>query len=156
MKQQGLFETRHIANHGEVGAGRVVPFTPKDGTTEIVLPANAPPSEHLGLMTVRGRSLEDENIYDGDVLICRKNISNRDIRPSTICIVYIRSTGELVAKKVKFGNRGDQVTLIASGGNIPDQHYDKDDIEVRAIAFRVQRDLITWDRTDGDYGDIPL
>jgi SOS-response transcriptional repressor LexA len=150
------FEKRNVDHFGEVGAGRVVPFTPRDGKHELILPINSPADEHLGLMRVRGRSLEDENIYDGDVLICRKNITNRDINRNTICIVFIRSTGELVAKKIRFGHLGNQVTLVASGGNIPDQHYDANDIEVRAIAFRVQRDLITWDRMDGTYGAIPL
>lgn len=132
-------ELRYVTCYGEIGAGRVVPFTPRNMTTPIVVPANTPADDKIGTMIVRGVSLEDEEIYDGDILLLRRDITRKDITANTICAVYIRSTGELVAKKLVYGNRGDYVTLRSSGGGLADVYYHADDIEVRGIVFGFQR-----------------
>lgn len=139
-KQQAL-EERYVKQYGEVGAGKIVPFTPKEGLVPVVVPVGSPKDEYLGTMIVRGVSLEDEGIFDGDTLVCRRDHTKRDIDRNTICIVFIRSTGELVAKKIEYGKLGEYVTLKASGGGIKDVHYPGDDIEVRAIVIAYQRML---------------
>lgn len=138
---------RYAVRLGEVGAGSVVPFTsreerlafdPKDDLVPIVIPDRLG-DEKFGVLTVRGISLEDEDIHDGDDLICRIRFSYRDITPETICVVRIHSTGELVAKKII--KEATMVRLRASGGGIPDKMYSPDDIEVIGIAFYAQRSL---------------
>jgi SOS-response transcriptional repressor LexA len=140
MKKPEQYKVVELEVLGEIGAGQVVEFIPRNRVIPVALPSGADP-EHYGSLIVRGVSLEDEAIFDGDLLILRKNITNKDIARETICAVYIRSTGELVAKKLSYGNHGEYVTLRSSGGGIEDVHYHKDDIEVRGIAIGFQRML---------------
>lgn len=133
------WEIRFGQDHGEIGAGTVVEFVPRDNVVPMFVPKNSPPEAVFGRMTVRGISLENEDIFDGDFVLLRNDITRKDIGPHTICAVYIRSTGELVAKKLDFGTRGDYVTLKSSHDEIKDIHHHKDDIEVRGIVWGMQR-----------------
>lgn len=123
---------------GEIGAGRVVPFIPRSELVPVVVPASLPESSILTL-TVRGISLTDLGIMDGDVLILRNKFSWREIGEDTICAVFIHSTGELCAKKIIRG--ANTLFLRASGGGIPDKEVTPDDVEIRGIAIAVQRPL---------------
>lgn len=154
-RKEPEYEIRYIESFGDVGAGTVVPFTPKNDMIPVAIPAGGPSDDKLGTMVVRGRSLEDEGIYDGDVLICRRDFVKRDVKPDTICVVFIRSTGDLVAKKVieEYG----KITLRSSGGGIKDAYYEKDDIEVRGIVFGFQRLKNEFGRfTKPSDSDIPF
>jgi SOS-response transcriptional repressor LexA len=126
-----------VRNFGEVGAGNVVPFNPRDELLPVLAPSVYNGTDVIGALAVSGRSLENEGIKDGDILICRRNITNKDVTHDTICIIYIRPTGELLAKKVVSSNG--MVTLRSCGGEVKDKHYQPDDIEVRAIVIGFQR-----------------
>jgi SOS-response transcriptional repressor LexA len=122
--------------YGEIGAGRVVPFIPQNELIPVIVP------EYLkdrGICTLKvcGVSLEDEDIFSGDILICRKKFTWRDITPDTICAVMVTATGELVAKKVIRGSN--MLILRASGGGLRDLKYAPDDVEIKAIAIGFQR-----------------
>lgn len=117
------------------------PFVPKDKTAPVALPVGTSVSaEEIGLMTVRGPSLNNLGIYDGDHLIVSRKFTKRDVTPETVCIVFIASTGELQAKKVieQYG----KITLRSSGGGIKDAFYELEDIEVRSIVIGYQRMLL--------------
>jgi len=132
--------TRFLAQHyGEIGAGKVVPFIPQNGLIEVAVPKNLADDREIMTLTVRGCSLEDEGIFDGDVLICRLRFSWSEIDENTICAVFIHSTGELCAKKII--REANMLTLRASGGGIPDKQYSPDEIEIKAIAYDHQRPL---------------
>ncbi len=139
MKQRPpkSYKFREIPHEGEIGAGRLLPFVAKGGTTTVIVPENMPDSELLGTMTVRGRSLEDEGIYDGDLLICKKVFSKKQICPDTICVVYIPATGEVVAKKIHF--RENMLVLRGCGGGVSDMHVGINDVEIRGAVFSFQR-----------------
>lgn len=139
MRKEPTYRVLELEIHGEAGAGSVIPFVSRGERIPVAIPENGVADEHYGTLIVRGISLTNDGIADGDLLILRKNITRKDIKRDTICAVYIRSTGDLVAKKLRYGNRGDDVTLRSSGGNIPDIHYHADDIEVRGIAIGFQR-----------------
>jgi repressor LexA len=126
-----------IPHYGEIGAGTVVPFVAQSELVPVGLPDDLAASGDVFGLTIRGISLEDESIYDGDLLICNKRFAWRDITPTTICAVYIIATAELAAKKVIRG--ANMLTLRASGGGIKDLHYSPDDIEIRGIAIGFQR-----------------
>lgn len=152
-QEQEIFQ---VQIHSEVGAGRVVPFTPRNQTAPVALPVGTDvQAQEIGLMTVRGPSLNNLGIYDGDYLICTRKFTKRDITPETVCIVFIGSTGELQAKKVieQYG----KITLRSSGGDIKDAFYERDDIEVKSIVIGYQRmrDEYGRFRKDGDE-DIPF
>lgn len=134
------FEVRMVPDLGEIGAGRVLPFKSTERMVPVMVPSNAPADAALGRMTVRGLSLEDEDIYDGDYLLLRSDITKKDIGPHTICAVLIHTTGELVAKKVLYSaSQSNYVTLRASGGGLKDMYFPADEIEIRAIAWGIQR-----------------
>lgn len=124
----------------EVGAGSVVPFVPQGEVAYIVLPSHM---EHLRAhihgVIARGVSLEDMDIYNGDILIVLKKFTRRDITPDTVCIVYVCATGDLVAKKVI--PEANMITLRAANANVSDLHYSPDDIEIRGVVIGFQRML---------------
>lgn len=131
------YEVRYTKVIAEASAGSVVKFTPLDKLIPVVVPKGSP--DDIGTFIVRGLSLEKLGIFDGDALICRLKFSHKDIIPNkTVCIVYLSTTGEIMAKKVLFANK-DTITLRASGGNIRDIHVDRNDVEVKAIAVGFQR-----------------
>jgi SOS-response transcriptional repressor LexA len=129
------YELRYVKNYGEIGAGRVVPFVPREDYVPVVVPEGVPADDSVGTLTVRGVSLEEEGIFDGDQLVLKRNFTKRDIKPDTICAVYIQSTGELVAKKVFASPFKGHVILRASGGGLKDIHVPEDDIEIRGVVF---------------------
>lgn len=147
------FTIRDIPWEGEVGAGRLLPFIPKGGTVSMAVPNDIPDNEPLGTLTVRGPSLEDVGILDGDVVLCRKIFSKKKITPDTVCIVYIHATGEVVAKKVAFF--GDMVRLLSCGGGIKDIEAHPDAIEIRGIIIGLTRHREEWPFV-GSNGDFPF
>lgn len=138
-------EIKMIPYLGEVGAGRAVeaydnilPFMPKSELFPVAVPAHIPAGK-LGLVTVRGLSLTDFNIFDGDQLVFTRQFSQREIDEDTICIVFIHATGELVAKRIEVG--ANMLTLKASGGGIADKEYSIDEVEIRGIVIKVEIDV---------------
>jgi SOS-response transcriptional repressor LexA len=147
MKQNvtGTLEIRMIPHYGEVGAGtpvpafdNVYPFMPQSELFPVAVPAHLPAGK-LGLVTVRGLSLTDFNIFDSDQLVFTRQFSRREIDEDTICIVYIHATGELVAKRIEVG--ANMLTLKASGGGIPDKEYSVDEVEIRGVVIKVEIDI---------------
>jgi SOS-response transcriptional repressor LexA len=140
MKRTPKLEVQYVKYLGEVGCGKAVPaydnvypFMPKDELIPVPLPAGMSHKD-AGIMTVRGMSLTDFNIFDGDRMLVKTRFSSwRDIDEDTICVVYIHATAELVAKRVIRG--ANTITLKASGGGIRDIECSIDDVEIRGIVL---------------------
>lgn len=132
-RQRRNVEPVRIANlsvYGEVGAGTVVPFTPRHGeTTPVALPPNVKES--------------DAGIYTGDLLIFTKRFNIRSIFNGEIFIVHIIATGEILAKKL-VPHGPETVILRASGGGVRDMHFLRDDIEIKGMVLGFQR---MWKKT---------
>jgi len=131
-------EVKFVEYLGEIGCGRpveafdnVYPFIPKDELIPIALPANVN-ARDAGVMTVRGLSLSDFNVFDGDRLVISKKFSWKDIDEDTICAVLIHATGEMAAKRIVRG--ANKLILRSSGGGIPDVEFSIDDIELKGIV----------------------
>jgi SOS-response transcriptional repressor LexA len=142
MKKQPQLEVKFVPHRGEIGCGsaveaydNVLPFLAKSELFPVAVPVGIPASD-VWLMTVRGPSLNDFLIFDGDHLVITKVFSLRDVDDDTIFAVYIHATGELVAKRITKG--ANTVTLRASGGSIKDLEYAIDEIELRGIVIDVQ------------------
>ena len=129
---------RKVKHYGEIGAGRVIPFIPRGVTTEIYVADESLSDDDFGTITVRGRSLEDEGIFDGDVLIFCRKFARRDVTPHTVCILYVKSAAELMAKKVLFDRR-DELTLRSSGGGCKDLYFEPEDVDIWGVAVGMQR-----------------
>jgi SOS-response transcriptional repressor LexA len=85
-------------------------------------------------MEVSGESLRDYRIHDRDILVYKKNVTNRDLKPESICVVYIIATGEMLAKKVRYSEG--RVALIAGAEGYKPLYYEPDQIEIRGIVFQ--------------------
>jgi SOS-response transcriptional repressor LexA len=136
MKQAVIMA--EVPLYGEVGAGRVVPFVPREETVTVIVPRGVADRDHIGTLVVRGPSLSNEGIFDGDILVFRTNIQSSEITHQTICIVRF-DTGELQAKKVVYDGRGHTICLRSSGGGIEDVFYPVDQIEILGIVIGMHR-----------------
>jgi hypothetical protein len=145
MSKAPKLELKYVRYLGEVGCGRAVeaydnvyPFMPKDELIPVALPANVP-AKDSGVMTVKGLSLTDFGLFDGDELLVTRAFNKRDIDEDTVCIVYIHPTGELTAKRIERG--ANTLILKASGGGIPDKEYSIDEVEIRYVVLKALIDM---------------
>jgi phage repressor protein C with HTH and peptisase S24 domain len=134
---------REIAFEGEVGAGRLVPFEPRGGTVSMLVPDHIPEGEPLGAMRVNGRSLEGVGIHDGDFVLVRKLFSRKQVKKDTVCVLWLHTLGEVVAKKVTF--RKDHLILHYCGLEPePPLILPASDVEFRGIVIGVSRQQTEW------------
>lgn len=147
-KSEKLAEMRLVPIHAEVAAGSVVPFTPRTDMLPVALPVGY---GEVGALEIRGISLEDDGIFDGDIVIYRKHFTHREIKSDTVCIVFIESTGELVAKKVLRNHEG-MITLRSSGGGLKDVHHEQESIEVRGIVIWFMRKVAGREKFNAELG----
>lgn len=153
-KKQVKYNVRSVTWEGYVGAGKLVHFpSPKNEAVEIPVPADIPQKEPLATLTVSGGSLERVGICDGDIVLCRKIFTKKQIKPDTVCIVYTPATGEVNAKKIRFS--GEYVTLRYCGfGEIKDDYVPSDEVEIRGIVISSTRRRNEWqfiDQGDKDF-----
>ena len=139
-KREGEPHFDYVPYLGEVGCGQaveaydnVIPFAPKSELVPVSLPAGVL-ARDAGVMTVRGLSLSDFNVFDGDRMVVTTKFNRfSDIDEDTICVVLIHATGEMVAKRIIRG--ANMLTLRASGGGIRDIVVAPDEVEIKAIVI---------------------
>lgn len=126
-------------NLGQIGAGTVVEFTPREARKWIPLPKTARPFDQFAEYEVCGDSLEDLGIKDGFLLTCRKNFELSEIRPNKVCIVHVIPTDEQTAKLVSINNDG-TITLNGANSEYKAKTYFADEIQILALVveFRGQ------------------
>lgn len=138
---------RAVPYEGQVGAGRLLPFVPKDGVIELPVPDSIPQNETLGTMTVNGSSLERVGIFDGDIVLVRRLTSKRQIKRNTICVVYVASTGEVLAKKITFEE--DYLVLHSCGMQPePPLYVLAGEAEIRGMVISATRQMADWHYLD--------
>ena len=132
-KKLKILETYCI---GEIAAGnKVVPFTPRRQPVTIVLPENLVcKDEDILVLRIVGDSMKDARLCDGDFLICRQKFEVSEIKPDTICAVFISSRNEIVAKRVRV-NDDETVTLLPANCDYQESTYFTDEIEIHGIAI---------------------
>jgi SOS-response transcriptional repressor LexA len=133
------YEMRYVENYGEIGAGRIHTF-PAERVKRVPVPVPVgAPEDHIGTLTVRGKSLTDEGFRDGDQIVVNRDFRLSDLTPDTVCAVFLRSTGEPHAKKIARGPVKGMITLRSSGGGEPDMHVEEEDVEIQGIAYAMLR-----------------
>jgi SOS-response transcriptional repressor LexA len=153
-KEQKL-DLFQIPISGQIGAGKVVPFMPRDDSVTVAVPSGLAKPDQIGSMVVSGNSLADEQIFDGDILIFRTNVTNKDLKRDSICVVYITATGELLAKKVRYSES--RVALIPAAEGFDTLYYEPEAIEVRGIVFQfVRRAMPHGGFRKADHDEIPF
>lgn len=143
MKRKPTLQMKYVQYLGEVGCGQAVetnvyPFMPKSELMPVAIPEWMP-AQDAGIYTVRGLSLSDFNIFNDDRLLVRTKFLRSEITPDTICIVFVHSTGETLAKRIIKG--ANTLTLKASGGDLKDIEYSPDEVEIRGIVIDVMIDI---------------
>lgn len=129
---------REVAVVGEIAAGNVVPLIPR-GNKKIHIPVKERHyNVQLDSYEVRGESLSGLNITDGCYLTFRP-CNFYEVKPGKVYIVYIVSTGELIARCVKLN--GDTITLQGANPDYPDRTFEPEEIEIRGLVLYCTFDL---------------
>lgn len=131
-----------IPDYGQIGAGKVVPFSEEIRKIKIPMPSNAHDGDVLFSHTVSGDSLNnpenpDKNIENGDSLICKANCELWEITPNKVCIVFISQTCEKLAKHVI--PDGDKVILRSPNPRYHDRRFSAEVIEIKGIVVGFKR-----------------
>jgi SOS-response transcriptional repressor LexA len=124
---------KEISVLGNITAGNnVVPFIPR-GNKKIHIPVKASQSKFdIYSYEVTGDSLIGDDIKDGAYLSFR-DCSIYEVRPEKIYIVFIVTTGELIARHVLISDEG--ITLRGSNPDYADRTFDPDEIEIRGLVL---------------------
>lgn len=139
-KNEVTYKMAIVPVQGEVGAsGNVVPFVARNEMIPVAIPTKTRESD-IQCVIVSGPSLTELGVDDGDILIFTTRFTQREVMFESVCIVYVHSTAELVAKKICF-ERGGNIRLKASGGNVRDLILPIEDIEIRGKVIAVQKRL---------------
>jgi hypothetical protein len=86
---------------------------------------------------INGDSLSGDSILDGDILICRVVKKGEDVEG---CLVLVETPRGLLARRY-FKHIGGRVCLRASNPDFADLIYRPEEIEVRGVGVRLERDL---------------
>jgi hypothetical protein len=128
-----------VPDYGDIGAGSVVPFTPK-GSVLIPRPPNTSESDFLFTHDVNGDSLYNPDnpsmsAYHGDRLICKAIADKSEIK-NKVCIVFILPTCERIAKTIEIASS--KAILRGLNPKYGEREYPIHDIEIKGIVLGVQ------------------
>lgn len=128
------------------------PFVPKDGIVAVPVPDSIPKNEELATLTVNGNSLERVGIFDGDIVLVRRISNKRQIKRHTVCVVYIPSLGEVMAKKVTFE---DDYLVLHYCGLEPQEPmaFVAEEVEIRGMVISATRQQLDWPFVDEVVGN---
>lgn len=118
---------------GQIGAGKVVEFVPKEKKHWMPLPKHARYFDQFVEFDVSGNSLSGIGITDGMILTCRRNFELSEIK-NRVCIVYFHVTGEMSAKMVRPNDDG-TVSIISADPDLSENTYFADEVEILALAI---------------------
>lgn len=124
---------------GQIGAGKSIDFLPNSKKVWVTRPAAARANDKLVRVIVSGDSLIEDDIRNGDFLICRTNFEFSEIRNGSLIVAKLPS-GELTIKKF-YLNNDNTVTLRAANSHYKDQTFKPHEIEIQAVALELNRSL---------------
>lgn len=126
-----------VQDFGQIGAGKVVDFIPKNKKRWIVVPQTTHRFQHFITYTVSGNSLVGRGIFDGDVLICRTRFEVSEIKEDTVCVLLIHNA-ELTVKMIEFNEDG-TVTIKSAHPGFPDRRLSSEEVYIKALVSELQR-----------------
>jgi repressor LexA len=125
---------RHVPLLGDVAAGTDV--LAQENVEEVLpLPADFTGDGELFMLRVRGDSMIDAGILDGDYVVCR---SERTAADGEIVVAGI--PGDEATVKT-FTRRGEKVVLVPSNPQLDPMPFDPDDVRVFGRVVTVLRRL---------------
>ena len=125
---------RHVPLVGEVAAGTDV--LAQENVEEVLpLPADFTGDGELFMLRVRGESMIDAGILDGDFIVARSQTSAEVGE-----IVVAGIPGDEATVKT-FSRQGDQIVLLPANANLEPMVFDPDDVAVFGKVVTVMRKL---------------
>lgn len=129
------WSVRHL---GQIGAGSTVDIFSFSRKSIIPRPRWAQKTEDVATAEVCGDSLLEEDIRDGDKLICKMIFDKSEVTAGKLVVARL-PTGRSVVKRIHFDN--DKIILRSSNSKYKDMIFDKNDIEIEAIVKELIRNL---------------
>ncbi len=125
---------RHIPLVGDVAAGTDV--IASENVEELVpMPADLTGEGELFMLRVRGDSMVDVGIFDGDFVVCRSQITAEDG-----AIVVAGIPGEEATVKT-LQRRDGRIVLVPANESLDEMVFDASDIEIFGRVVTVMRKL---------------
>lgn len=125
---------RHVPLVGEVAAGTDV-LAHENITETMPIPSDLTGEGELFMLRVRGDSMIEAGILDGDYVVCRSETTARNGQ-----IVVAGIPGEEATVKT-FDTDGDQVVLIPANSALEPMRFDADEVEIFGAVVTVMRKL---------------
>ena len=125
---------RHVPLVGEVAAGTDV-LAHENVTETMPLPADLTGEGELFMLRVRGDSMIDAGILDGDYVVCRSETTAREGQ-----IVVAGIPGEEATVKT-FRTEGDEIVLVPSNSALEPMHFAADEVQIFGAVVTVMRKL---------------
>lgn len=135
-----LSDLIYVPDLGQIGAGSVVDFIPRNKRVWIPRPPNTTDNDFIFTHDVSGDSLfnpDDPSMsaYHGDRLICKGTFEISEVKPHKVCVVFVQSTCERLAKKVSIKNGF--AYLGSLNPNYPERKFPAHSIEIKGIVIGV-------------------
>lgn len=129
------WQVKHI---GQIGAGSTVDIFGYPRKSYIARPQWAQKPEQVATAEVCGDSLLDEDIRNGDKLVCKIIFDKSEVAAGKLVVAKL-PTGLSVIKRIYFDKN--KIILRSSNSKYKDLVYDKNDIEIEAIVKELIRKL---------------
>ncbi len=125
---------RHVPLVGEVAAGTDV-LAHENVTETMPLPADLTGEGELFMLRVRGDSMIEAGILDGDYVVCRSETTAREGQ-----IVVAGIPGEEATVKT-FRTEGDEIVLVPSNSSLEPMRFPADEVQIFGAVVTVMRKL---------------
>ena len=126
---------RHVPLVGDVAAGTDV-LAHENITETMPLPADLTGDGELFMLRVRGDSMIEAGILDGDYVVCRSEQS-----ASRGDIVVAGIPGEEATVKTLGATSGGEVTLVPANAALEPMHLPADEVHIFGVVVTVMRKL---------------
>lgn len=131
-------EQFYVKHFGQIGAGSTVEIFGYQRKSLIPRPQWARKSEEVATAEVCGDSLLDEDIRNGDKLICKIIFDKLEVVSGKLVVAKL-PTGQSVVKRIYFEQN--KIILRSSNSRYKDLVFHKNDIEIEAIVKGLIRNL---------------
>jgi repressor LexA len=128
--------TFEIAMLGTIAAGEPMQIFDRPGDPIEITPAIADPRKNLFALTVKGDSMVDALVSDGDILIVERQ---HEALRGQMAVVYLRERNEATLKR--FYPEGERVRLQPAHPTMPAFYADAADVEIRGRVVAIIREL---------------
>ena len=125
----GLYE---IPLLGSIAAGQPIEAIDNQESISVTDIFSGP---HRYALRVKGDSMIEEGIFDGDTVVCEHAQTAR----SGQIIVALIDQNEATLKRIRYGNENNTITLLPANANYKPMHFPADRVKVQGIYIGLIR-----------------